>query len=156
MQDKEATMDSKRVMTFLVGAAVGTGIGWSVDQVAANPAPKVTSQATVTAPSSGRSIIVLIPGDQDYVKSRTVTLAGMAYGRPHGPQVDTVRVELLVGGRAIDTADIAVHGARFAGTLSVPASIARADALLRVSDPKRPRSSAVIRHMTIDAPTIAF
>lgn len=149
-------MDSKRVITFLVGAAVGTGIGWSVDQVAANPAPAVAGQATPSAPSGPRSIVVVIPGDRDYVNSRTVTVAGMAYGRPHGPRVDEVRVELLVGGRSIDTADIVVHGARFAGTLSVPASIGRADAELRVSDPKRPRSSPVIRQMTIDPPTIAF
>jgi hypothetical protein len=156
VKDKEATMDTKRVITFLVGAAVGIGVGWTVDRVAASPAPTVTSGATLTAPSGPRSIIVVIPGDKDYVKSRTVTVAGMAYGRPHGPQVDAVRVELLVGGRSLDSVDLAVHGARFAGTLSVPTSIGRADAELRVSDPKRPRSTTVIRRMTIDAPTIPF
>jgi hypothetical protein len=149
-------MDTKRVITFLVGAAVGIGVGWTVDRVAASPTPAVTSQATVTTPSSPRSIVVVIPGDKDYVKSRTVTVAGIASGRPHGPRVDAVRVELLVDGRPIDSTDLAVHAARFAGTLSVPASIGRVDAELRVSDPKRPRSSAVIRQMTIDAPTIPF
>jgi hypothetical protein len=149
-------MDSKRVITFLVGIAVGTGIGWSVDRVAANPAPVITSQAVGTGPSGPRSIIVVIPGDKDYVKSSTVAVAGMAYGRPHGPGVDSVRVELVVGGRLIDTTDFAVHGARFAGILQVPASVGRADAELRVSDPKRPRSSIVIRRMTIDAPASAF
>jgi hypothetical protein len=156
MKDKETTMDTKRIITFLVGAAVGLGVGWTVDRVAASPAPPATSQATISAPSGPRSIVVVIPGDKDYVKSRMVTVAGMAYGRPHGPRVDSVRVELSVGDKLLDTADLAVHGARFAGTLQVPASIGRADAELRFSDPKRPRSSPVVRRMTIDAPTIPF
>lgn len=149
-------MDSKRVIAFLVGAAVGTGIGWSVDQVAANPSPERTSQAIETAPSGSRSIVVVFPDDKDYVKSSTVTVAGMAFARRHGPRVDAVHVELLVGGRLIDSADLAVHGARFAGALELPASIGRVDAELRVSDPKRPRSSTVLRQLTIDAPTIPF
>jgi hypothetical protein len=149
-------MDSKRVITFLVGAAVGIGVGWTVDRVAASPPPAVASQATLTTPSGPRSIVVVLPGDKDYVKSSTVTVAGMAYGRPHAPAVDAVRVELLVGGELIDTTDLAVHGARFAGTLSAPASIGRADAEIRISDPKRPRSSTVTRQVTIDAPTIPF
>jgi hypothetical protein len=156
VKDKEATMDTKRVITFLVGAAVGIGVGWTVDRVAASPAPAVTSQATLTAPSGPRSIVVVIPGDKDYVKSRTVAVAGMAYGRPHGPQIDAVRVDLFVGGALIGTTDLAVHGASFAGTLQVPASLGRADAELRVSDPNRPRSSTVTRQVTIDAPTVAF
>jgi hypothetical protein len=156
VQGKEAAMDSKRIITFLVGAAVGIGVGWTVDRVAASPAPAATSQAVGTGASGPRSIAVVIPGDKDYVKSSMVTVAGMAYGRPHGPRVDAVRVELLVGGRLIDSTDLAVHGARFAGTLQVPASIGRVDAELRVSDPNRPRSSAVIRRMTIDPPTSAF
>jgi hypothetical protein len=156
VKEKEATMDSKRAITFILGAAVGIGVGWTVDRVAASPAPEATSETVGTAPSGARSIVVVIPDDKDYVKSGTVTVAGMAYGRPHGPAVDAVRVELLVGGELIDTTDLAVHAARFAGTLQVPASIGRADAELRISDPKRPRSSTVIRQMTLDPPTIPF
>ena len=157
------------LITFLVGGVVGAAIGLSAGRVALTPsAPGITVPAGPTADSPAvaaplasqartetsvrRSLVVVIPGEQDYVRSSTIAVAGMAYGRPHGPRVRFVQVELYVGGKMVDRADLEVFSSRFAGVIELSTPVAKADAELRISDPTRRAGPIVVRPFTIDAP----
>ena len=37
--------------------------------------------------SRGRAIVVVMPADRDYVAAASIPVAGLAFGRPHGPRV---------------------------------------------------------------------
>jgi hypothetical protein len=166
--DKEATMDTKRIITFLLGTAVGVGLGGSVAMAGQAPAPARATVEVAPAPAgsgshattasaqrivvpAGRRLSVALPADGDYISSSSIAVAGTAFGRPHGPRIVSVRVELLVGGRLIQAADLAVHSSRFAGVLELTEPMARTEAELRISDPKRPAAPSVVRRLTIQA-----
>jgi hypothetical protein len=157
------------LVTFLVGAMLGAAVGWSANRVtAASPAAPIASEAgdALAAPAAAastasraqaaaparRSIVVVIPGERDYVTSTTLAVAGSAYGRPHGPRVRSVQVELYVAGELVDRADLEVFSSRFAGGIELPTLPGRAEAELRISDPTRPSSPIVVRRFTIHAP----
>ncbi len=155
-------MDTKRITTFLVGTVVGAAVGGTAalaapaqSPVATAPAPARIAAATATArpihAPARKSLVVVMPDDRDYLASSTIPVAGMAFGRPHGPRVGSVRVELLVDGRLIDQVDLDVHSSRFAGILELPAQSGRTTAELRVSVPARPTSPSVVRRVTIGA-----
>lgn len=102
--------------------------------------------------SLGKSIVVTLPAEHDYVSSLTVPLAGVATGRPHGPQVRTVHAELTMNGRVVGQADLHVHSGRFAGTLEITVSGQAGPAELRVADPARPGNPPAVRRFTLAAP----
>ena len=114
----------------------------------------VTSSSTVAerpgVRATTRSLVVAMPTDDDYLSSPTIPVAGTALGRPHGPKVSTVHVELLSGGRVIESADLDVHGGRFAGALQLDQSTRLQDVELRVSEPGPSRRTARIQNLTID------
>ena len=74
----------------------------------------------------------------------------MAFGRPHGPKISVVHVELLADGRLIESAEFDVHSGRFAGALQLEGTTDLKDAELRVSTPGMPQRLARIQHLTID------
>jgi hypothetical protein len=165
MHDKESTMDTKRIISFATGAAIGLALGGGVAlataqaphapaavapaQQLASGTPAANASVQRALAAARRSLVVVLPADRDYVSASSIAVAGTAFGRPHGPRVGSVRVELLVGGQLIEEADLAVHSSRFAGVLELHAPVARTEAELRVSDPKRPSAPAVIRRLTI-------
>ena len=155
-----------------MGGVIGAAIGWSAGWAALTPSTSgITAPAgpmadtpAIAAPLAPqaqtetpvrRSIVVVIPGEQDYVRSSTIAVAGMAYGRPHGPRVRSVQVELYVEGKLVDRADLEVFSSRFAGVLELPTPVSKVDAELRISDPTRSTGPKVVRPFTIDAPTNA-
>ena len=99
-----------------------------------------------------RSLMVLIPGDRDYVASSSIAVAGLAFGRPRSARVSAVEVELFVGGRLVDHARLDVLSSRFAGVLKLSTPIGTTDAELRISDPTHQSGPAVVRRLTIDPP----
>lgn len=155
------------LIAFVVGCAVGAWSAWGLDQVAsaataavaAGPAvaaePAVVAEAVAApaatgGPAAGRSLFVAIPRDGDYLTSTTIPVAGTALGRPHGPRIETIHVELITGGQVIDAADIDVFSGRFAGALTVAGSSGRLDAELRFSYPGREKGAVLVKDLTID------
>jgi hypothetical protein len=150
------------ITAVLVGAAVGAWSAVAMDRLAGSgsSAPAGASASFSAAPpvldppattrGAGRSLVVAIPSDDDYITSTTIPLAGTAVGRPHGRRISVVRVELLAGGRVIESADLEVHSGRFAGALQLGDTADLKDAELRVSDPGHPGREARSRHLTID------
>jgi hypothetical protein len=148
------------ISALLVGAAVGAWSGWGLERVvamttsgtsgeaAAPVAPAVTSGARPT--STGRSLAVEFPADDAYLTTASIPVAGLAYGRPHGPKVSSVHVELIAGGEPLTSADIPVYSGRFAGVLQMPVRDGRVTAELRISDPLHTGDNAVVRTVTID------
>ena len=104
-------------------------------------------------PSRSRNVIVVMPADRDYLSATSIPVAGIALGRPHGPRIRSVHVALYVGGRLVEGTDLEVYAGRFAGVLASDAPIDHADAELRFSDPANPAQAAVIRSITLDAPS---
>jgi hypothetical protein len=98
------------------------------------------------------SLMVLIPGDRDYVASSSIAVAGLAFGRPRSPRISAVEVELFVGGRLVDRVRLDVLSSRFAGVLKLSTPSGMTDAELRISDPTHQSGPAVVRHLTIDPP----
>ena len=153
------------LITFVVGAALGVTFGWSasrsvVSSVGLDQAAGTTGETqAVVAPRAARadakagrkSLVVAMPEDRAYVKSSSIAVAGMAFGRPHGPRIRSVHVELYVGGQLLESADLEVFSARFAGILRLSRPIGRAEAELRFSDSSR-RAGPVTRHLVIDTP----
>lgn len=154
---------------FVVGAATSAvvgGVAYRPAAVAPTPALMAAAlPATASLPamaravsttrrvsSNGRGLVVSIPTDRDYISSSGIAVAGLAFGRPHGPRISRVRVEVFVAGQLIKSADIAVFSARFAGVIDVSSQIGPAKAELRVSDPANPARPAVIRSVTIQTP----
>lgn len=151
------------VSALFVGAAIGAWSAVAMDRfagagsvAATQAAAPITSAAPVLDPpapaprGTSRSLVVAIPSDDDYLTSTTIPVAGRALGRPHGPKVSVVHVELLADGGIIESADFDVHGGRFAGTLQLDASADLKDAELRVSDAAHPQRAARIQNLTID------
>ena len=148
---------------LVVGIAVGAWSGWGLERVVAMTTP--TTFADVPAPvavapaseangarptSTGRALAVDLPADATYLTTTAIPVAGLAYGRPHGPKVSSVHVELIADGRPLMSTDIPVYSGRFAGVLQLPALDDRVTAQLRISDPLHTGASAVIRTVTID------
>ncbi len=94
-----------------------------------------------------------MPADRDYLAATSIPVAGIALGRPHGPRVRAVRVELYVGGRLVDGMDLEVYAGRFAGVLALDGAIAMADAEIRVRNPANPAQAAEVRSITLDTPS---
>jgi hypothetical protein len=157
------------LITFLVGGLLGAALGWTADRPATAPSTVGTADGAtsavvapaVAAPSASRaqkatparrSIALVIPGERDYITSSTIAVAGSAYGRPHGPRVRSVQVELYVAGELVDRAELDVFSSRFAGVLEMPMVLGRVEAELRISNPTRPSDPIVVRHLTIHAP----
>ena len=66
--------------------------------------------------SRGRAIVVVVmPADRDYVAAASIPVAGLAFGRPHGPRVSSVHVALYVGGRLVEGTDLAVYSGHSPG-----------------------------------------
>ena len=169
---------------LVIAAAATATIGVSADRSAGSPkpaglpariaaaaaGPATTRAAALPAPvalpsrlgaaaghppvSRSRSVIVVMPADQDYLSAASIPVAGMALGRPHGPRIRSVHVALYVGGRLVEGKDLAVYAGRFAGVLGVHAAIDQADAELRFSDPANPAQAAVVRSITLDTRSI--
>ena len=151
------------VSALFVGAAIGAWSAVAMDRFASagsltatHAAAPITATAPVLDPpaaaaaGTSRSLVVAIPSDDDYLTSTAIPVAGMALGRPHGPKVSVVHVELLADGGVIESADFDVHGGRFAGTLQLDTSADLKDAELRVSDAANPQLAARIQNLTID------
>ena len=102
--------------------------------------------------SRGRSVIIVMPADHDFILASSIPVAGLAFSRPHGPRVRSVHVALRVAGRLVTSADINVYAGRFAGVLPLDAPIDRADAELRVSDAVSPSTPAGVRLLTVQTP----
>ncbi len=153
------------LLTLVVGGALGATIGWSAAHgmsaagavAALHPAIAMSAPAapntTSAVQNAHRSLDVAIPADGAYVKSTGIVVAGSAFGRPHGPRVTSVRVELYVADRLVERADLDVYASRFAGVLQVATPIGPAAAELRVSDPDHPTRQVTVRKLTIDTRT---
>lgn len=113
--------------------------------------PATTAPQTAVQKPVRRSLMVLIPGDRDYVASSSIAVAGLAFGRPRS-RIRAVDVELWVGDRLVDHVRLDVLSSRFAGVLKLSTPIGTTDAELRISDPTRQSGPAVVRHLTIDPP----
>jgi hypothetical protein len=150
------------ISAVFVGAAIGAWSAVAMDRFAgagsieaAQAAPIVAAAPVLDPPAdathaTGRALVIAIPTDDDYLTSATIPVAGMALGRPHGPKVSTVHVELLASGRVVGSTDLDVQGGRFAGALQLDASADLKDAELRVSEPGYPQRTARIQNLTID------
>ena len=150
------------ISALFVGAAVGAWSGWGLERIVAMTTPGTTAQPAApiaTTPaitsssgpaSTGRSLAVEFPADDAYLTTASIPVAGLAYGRPHGPKVSSVHVELTAAGRPMTSADIPVYSGRFAGVLAMPMFDGRVTAELRVSDPLHTGATAVVRTVTID------
>ena len=103
--------------------------------------------------SRGRAIVVVMPADRDYVAAASIPVAGLAFGRPHGPRVSSVHVALYVGGRLVEGTDLAVYSGHFAGVLGLDGPVGRGDAELRFGDPANPARALVIRSIRLDLPS---
>ena len=146
---------------FVVGTAIGAWSGWGLERIVATDAP-APAVSTGTAPivlgplarkgavRVGRSLALTMPADGTYVTAKAIAVAGTAFGRPHGPKVTAVHVELIAGGQPIVSADIPVFSSHFAGVIDLPALDGRTQARLRVSDPLHQGDKALIREVTID------
>ena len=146
-----------------VGVAIGAWSGWALERIVVTASP-ITPVVTVTAPAAidatgqlaapktaaNRSLSVSMPADDTYLTAASIPVAGIAFGRPHGPKVASVHVELIADGRSISSADIPVFSGRFAGVLTVPSLADRITADLRISDPLHNGPMAVVRTVTID------
>ena len=151
-----ATVARLGLIAFVVGAAVGSWSAWGMTQLANGPATSpspaaghVTSAST-RGPSSGRSVVLSIPREDDYLKSTSIPVAGFAVGRPHGPAIRSVHVELLVDDRVVDSADIDVFSGRFAGLLSTSGISGRVAAQLRITNVGRNGKPILVTNVTID------
>ena len=111
----------------------------------------IAPQASIVKPVR-RSLMVLIPGDGDYVASSSIAVAGLAFGRPRSPRVSAVEVELFVAGKLVDHLRLDVLSSRFAGVLTLSNAIGTTEAELRISDPNRQAGPTVVRRLTIDPP----
>jgi hypothetical protein len=118
--------------------------------IAAPAALAPTTDGTRRVTAAGRSLSLSIPGNDAYLTSSSIPVAGTAFGRPHGPTVAMVHVELIAGGQSIDSADIPVYSGRFAGVLQAPTLDGPTNAELRISDPLHKGVKAVVREVTID------
>jgi hypothetical protein len=148
---------------FVVGIAVGAWAGWGLERIAApasaTPAVSTVRQPVVLDPvtdpagrvtAAGRSLALSLPSEGAYLTSSSIPVAGTAFGRPHGPSVTTVHVELIAAGRSIESADIPVFSGRFAGVFEVPTLKGRTNAELRISDPLHQGNKAIVREVTLD------
>ena len=147
---------------LVVGVALGAWSGWGLERIIAMAPPSAPSAAAapmVAAPaikpaaesaSTGRSLAVEFPADDAYLTTTAIPVAGLAYGRPHGPKVASVHVELIAGGQSLTSAEIPVYSGRFAGVIQTPALDDRVTAELRISDPLHTGDKAVVRTVTID------
>ena len=158
--------DAGRRLTLsalVVGVAIGAWSGWALERAVATASPTlpgatVTTPATIDAagqqavPQAGaaRSLSVSILADDTYLTAASIPVAGIAFGRPHGPKVASVHIELIAEGRSISSADIPVFSGRFAGVLTVPSLAGRVTGQLRISDPLHNGPAAVVRTVTID------
>ena len=146
-----------------VGVAIGAWSGWALERAVATASPTmpvatVTTPATIDAagqpavPQTGasRSLSVSMPADDAYLTTASIPVAGDAFGRPHGPKVASVHVELIAQGRSVSSVDIPVFSGRFAGVLLVPSLADRTTGQLRISDPLHNGPAAVVRTVTID------
>ena len=160
-QAGRATMGRLGAIAFVVGTAVGSWSAWGMTQLVNSaavsapaapvaPAPGHIARTTTHAPSGARSVVMSVPRDGDYLKATSIPVAGFAAGRPHGPSIKSVHVELLVGDRVIDSADIEVFSGRFAGVLSASDISGRAAAVLRITNPARSDQPIVAKKVTID------
>ena len=149
--------------TLAVGVAIGAWSGWALERIVATASP-ITPVVTAGAPAAidaagqpaapqtgvGRSLSISMPADDAYLTAASIPVAGIAFGRPHGPKVPAVHVELIADGRSVSSADIPVFSGRFAGVLTVPSFEDRVTAELRISDPLHDGPMAVVRTVTID------
>ena len=103
--------------------------------------------------SRGRSLVIVMPADRDYLSATRIPVAGIAFGRPHGPRIRAVRVALYVGEHLVDGMDLEVYAGRFAGVLALDGAIAMADAEIRVRNPANPAQAAEVRSITLDTPS---
>ena len=154
--DRFATSAKPAALPSRIAAAAAAGPATS--RAAALPAPgalpsRLGAAATHHAVSRSRSVIVVMPADQDYLSAASIPVAGIALGRPHGPRIRSVHVALYVGGRLVSGADLEVYAGRFAGVLGIHAAIDQADAELRFSDPANPAQAAVVRSIRLDTPS---
>jgi hypothetical protein len=148
------------VSALVVGAAIGAWSAWGMERIAATvseppadvapivAAPPAAAAGRVTA--AGRSLVLSIPSEDAYLTSRSIPVAGTAYGRAHGPAVSAVHVELSASGRSITSADIPVFSGRYAGVLEVPTLDGGTKAELRISDPLHKGAKAIVRNVTLD------
>ena len=149
----------------LVGAAVGAWSAFAMERLVGAGSPASAASVAVAAPAAAapvldaplsttsgarRSLVLAIPRDDDYLTSATIPVAAMAFGRPHGPKISVVHVELPADGRLIESAEFDVHSGRFAGALQLEGTTDLKDAELRVSTPGMPQRLARIQHLTID------
>lgn len=140
------------------GGAASMPLTWPprpVMATLAKPAPLPARVAAAAAaghrPETGRrSVVIVLPADRDIIAGSGIPVAGIALGRPHGPRVRSVHVELAVDGRIIADADIEVYSGRFAGVLHVDAPTEMTAAQLRFANPANPGSTAT-RTITIQA-----
>jgi hypothetical protein len=147
------------LIALVVGGAIGAWSAWGMGQLVNTASGSAASSATtsvVAAPASiarkatGRPLVVSMPRENDYLTSTTIPVAGFAYGRPHGPVIRTVHIELVAGDQVIDSADLDVFSGRFAGFLSVPASSGRVDAELRITNPAHKGRRVLVTNLTVD------
>jgi hypothetical protein len=147
------------VSALVVGAAIGAWSAWGMERIAATvSAPAADVAPIVAAPpaaaarvtAAGRSLVLSIPSEDAYLTSRSIPVAGTAYGRAHGPAVSAVHVELSASGGSITSADIPVFSGRYAGVLEVPTLDGATKAELRISDPLHQGAKAIVRNVTLD------
>jgi hypothetical protein len=108
-------------------------------------------RAATTFPAT--RVVVLFPNENDFLSSSEIPIAGLAFGRPHGPATQSVHVELIVGGRVVDQLDLGVYTSRFSGTAHLGGTVVkRTTAEIRVSVPRYASNPPVVVPFIIEVP----
>jgi hypothetical protein len=134
------------------GAAVGISAATDRSSPASESAGSCVSSPAHSAASEngqGRSLVIVLPAESDYLTSRAVPVAGLAFARPHGQPIGAVHVELVVGGLVVNWADLEVHSARFAGILHAPVGIVGGSAEIRVTNSSAKSSVSAVTHFSL-------
>jgi hypothetical protein len=81
----------------------------------------------------GTGVNIEIPEADAFLTAETIAVAGRAYGRPHGPRVDAVELQIRSAGRVIGGVTLPVYSGLFAGvvTLTDAPSSRRVDIRIR-------------------------
>jgi hypothetical protein len=125
---------------------------------AASPAPAVavgeTPRPTISPDTGSKrvnrpAVRVVLPADGDYLMSRTIPVAGLAYGRPHGSGVSAVEIRIYSDGKLLSEASMPVHSGRFAGVIQLDDRAFGPTLELRISAVGRSTSPPAVLHVKV-------
>jgi hypothetical protein len=91
----------------------------------------------------------VLPADDDYLMSRTIPIAGLAYGRPHGSGVSAVEIRIFSDGTLLSETSMPVYSGRFAGVIQLEDRSFGPTLELRISAVGRSSSPPAVLHIKL-------